>query len=133
VIIAVADTHTMIWYLGKDSRLPNSVRDFMNESAHNGDLIGVSSMTLIELVYLIEKGRIPPQSFTQLATELRNPDSMFVEVEIGLELVRVFSKVNAQQVPEMPDRIIAATALKFDVPLISRDSKITLSSVKTIW
>ena len=34
---------------------------------------------------------------------------------------------------DMPDRIIAATALTLGVPVISRDSKIQLSSVSTIW
>jgi PIN domain nuclease of toxin-antitoxin system len=36
-------------------------------------------------------------------------------------------------VPDMPDRIIAATALYLDLLLISRDGKIRLSSVATIW
>ena len=38
-----------------------------------------------------------------------------------------------EDIPDMPDRIIAATALHLGVPLISRDSKIKLSKVKTIW
>ncbi len=37
------------------------------------------------------------------------------------------------QVPDMPDRIIAATAAHLGVPLISRDGKIRASSVTTIW
>jgi PIN domain nuclease of toxin-antitoxin system len=33
----------------------------------------------------------------------------------------------------MPDRIIAATAMHLGLPLISRDSKIQVSNVHTIW
>jgi predicted nucleic acid-binding protein len=33
----------------------------------------------------------------------------------------------------MPDRIIAATALRLGLPLISRDHRIQLSEVSTIW
>ena len=33
----------------------------------------------------------------------------------------------------MPDRIIAATAQYLGLPLISRDRKIRLSAVETIW
>jgi len=33
----------------------------------------------------------------------------------------------------MPDRIIAATALHLGVPLISRDRRISLSAVATVW
>lgn len=42
-------------------------------------------------------------------------------------------KVGRDQVPDMPDRIIAATALSLGVPLISRDRKIQVSTVSTIW
>jgi predicted nucleic acid-binding protein len=63
------------------------------------------------MVYLIEKGRIPSQRFTQLADEISNSSSVFVEVPMGLKLARALSRVDAKQVPDMPDRIIAATAL----------------------
>lgn len=33
----------------------------------------------------------------------------------------------------MPDRIIAATAIHFGVPVLSRDSRIRASNVRTIW
>jgi PIN domain nuclease of toxin-antitoxin system len=36
-------------------------------------------------------------------------------------------------VPDLPDRIVAATAMHFGVPVISRDSRIRSSSVQTIW
>jgi len=36
-------------------------------------------------------------------------------------------------VPEMPDRIIAATALRLDLPLITRDGRIASAGIKTIW
>jgi PIN domain nuclease of toxin-antitoxin system len=42
-------------------------------------------------------------------------------------------QVPREQVPDLPDRVIAATAVHLDVPLISRDRKIRLSNVATIW
>ncbi len=42
-------------------------------------------------------------------------------------------QVSREQVPDLPDRIIAATALYLGVPLITRDRKIALSSVDTVW
>jgi predicted nucleic acid-binding protein len=36
-------------------------------------------------------------------------------------------------VPDMPDRIVAATAVYFGVPVISRDARIRASNVRTIW
>ena len=41
--------------------------------------------------------------------------------------------VDRNEIPDLPDRIVAATALAPQVPLISRDGKIRASKVQTIW
>ncbi len=41
--------------------------------------------------------------------------------------------VPRSEVPDMPDRIIAATALYLKVPLISRDARIRAANLDTIW
>jgi predicted nucleic acid-binding protein len=83
--------------------------------------------------YLIEKGRIASESFSIVAAELNDPASLFVETPVDLKIARALSRVHVEQVPDMPDRIIAATAVHFGVPVISRDAKIKLSTVATIW
>src|SRR5258708_21692969 len=133
MIVAVGDTHAVLWYLTADVRLSAAAKLFMNTTGKNGHEIAVSAITLVELVYLIEKGRIPPQQFSTLAAELEDPDSMFVEIPVDLKIARAVTRVDVTQVPDMPDRIIAATAVQHNVPVISRDGKISLSSVKTIW
>jgi PIN domain nuclease of toxin-antitoxin system len=50
-----------------------------------------------------------------------------------LKVVQVFQQVNRAVVPEMPDRIITATALSLNVPIISRDAKIQAANLPTIW
>lgn len=60
-------------------------------------------------------------------------NSLFVEIKVDLDIARALSKVSAVEVPDMPDRIVAATAVELSVPVISRDGKIQLSSVATIW
>lgn len=133
MIIAVADTHAVIWYLAADLRLSATAKSFMETAAKKGNEIAVSSITLIEMVYLVEKGRIQPQHFTRLAHELSEPSSMFREIVIDLKIARMMPRVDIKQIPDMPDRIIAATALQLDVPLISRDGKIKLSDIETLW
>jgi PIN domain nuclease of toxin-antitoxin system len=133
MIVAVADTHAAIWYLAADPRLSAAAKLFMDTAANNGDEIAVSAITLVEMVYLVEKDKIPAQRFSNLASELDDPNSMFIEIPVDLKLARTVSRVDVGQVPDMPDRIIAATAVQFNVPVISRDGKIRLSSVKTIW
>ncbi len=64
---------------------------------------------------------------------LATPRVFIIELPIDLNIARVVSQINAQQISDMPDRTIAATAMHHNVPLISRDSKIRLSSIETIW
>lgn len=133
MIIAVADTHAAIWYLAADPRLSVPAQTLIESAANNGDEIAISSITLVEMVYLIEKSRIPAGRFTELASELDNPDSLFTEIPVDLRISRALSRVDAAQIPDMPDRIVAATALHLGVPVISRDGRITLSSIQTVW
>jgi predicted nucleic acid-binding protein len=38
-----------------------------------------------------------------------------------------------QDLPDLPDRVIAATALFYGVPVLSRDGRIRSSNIKAIW
>jgi PIN domain nuclease of toxin-antitoxin system len=132
-IAAVADTHVIIWYLYNDRRLSSNARAYMETAAGQGNQIGISSVSLVEIVYLIEKGKIPVETFTVVATTLGNPNGVLIEIMLDLRIARIVSRVAALMVPDMPDRIIAATALHLGVPLISRDAKIQASNISTIW
>ena len=133
MITAVADTHTVIWYLANDSRLGANAKTAFADAVKNGDEIAVSAITLVEIVYLVERNRIPAEQFSQLMNALDSADSVLVEVALSPAIVRTLTKVDWSQVPDMPDRIITATAVHLGVPVISRDHKIQASRVKTIW
>jgi PIN domain nuclease of toxin-antitoxin system len=133
MIRAVADTHAVIWFLYKDARLPASVRDFMNDAAQAGDQIAVSAITLIEVAYLVEKSRIAIDTFERITDFLAQPNSMLREIAVDREVAKALRQVTRTAVPDLPDRIIAATGLMLGVPVISRDRKITASTITTIW
>jgi PIN domain nuclease of toxin-antitoxin system len=60
MIVAIADTHTAVWYLFSDPRLGSTASAFIDDAVQKGDHIGVSAISVVEMVYLIEKGRISP-------------------------------------------------------------------------
>lgn len=85
------------------------------------------------MVYLIEKGRIDAAALTRLMAELDAADAVLVEVPFDRQVAQAMSRVTRTEVPDLPDRIISATALHLGIPVISRDRKIQGSSLTTVW
>jgi len=66
MIAAIADTHTTIWYLFSDPRLGSGASASIDAAVSKGEHIGVSAITIVEIVYLMEKGRIPGSALADL-------------------------------------------------------------------
>lgn len=133
MIVAVADTHSFIWYLDADRRLSQAAKRAIDRATQAGNEIGISAITLVETVYLVEKGRVPRQTFARMVAEVQSPLSVFVELPLDIEVAQALQRVPWDAVPDMPDRIIAATALHWQVPVISRDAHIQAANLQTIW
>ena len=133
MIAGVADTHTALWHLFDDPRLSATAGAFIDEAAKARRKIAVSSISLAELVYLVEKGRLPASAYDDLAKALLDPEHVFTEAVFTAAVVESMRQVPRDEVPDMPDRIVAATAVYFDVPVISRDRRIRSATLKTIW
>jgi len=133
MLVAIADTHTVIWHIFDDNRLSKPARVFLDDAATAGYLVGLSSITLVEIVYLIEKSRIPAETLIRLLAALDSPGSVLADVPFDRHIAQALSRVERSTVPDLPDRVIVATALYLGVPLISRDRKIRLTDVETIW
>lgn len=73
---AIADTHTIIWYIFADSRLSQTARSTIDNLAANGDWVGFSIITIVEIIYLIEKQRIPNETLNKLLTEINKDTSV---------------------------------------------------------
>ena len=132
-IVAVADTHTALWHLFGDPRLSIAAGDFIDQAATARRKIAISTISLAELVYLVEKGRLAPVAYEELAQALADPEHVFEEAVFTASIVESMRKVPRSEVPDLPDRIVAATALYFGVPVISRDRLIRGASRETIW
>jgi len=133
MIAGVADTHTVIWYLFDDARLSAVAGSFIDQAAANGERIGVSPITLAEIVYLLDKKKIPPTTYTEVRSAMIDPDHVFQEVPFSIEVVEAMRTVARDEVSDMPDRIVAATGVYFGVPVISRDGRIRAANLKTLW
>jgi PIN domain nuclease of toxin-antitoxin system len=131
--LAIVDTHALIWYLFDDRRLSSLAKKFIDDAAKNGEQIGFSAISMIEIVYLIEKDKINPDTLSRLIEATSNTDSALAEFPVTGQIANKMRSVSRSSIPDMPDRIIAATALDLNVPIISRDGKIKVSKLETIW
>jgi PIN domain nuclease of toxin-antitoxin system len=132
-IRAVADTHAALWYLYNDPRLSATARALMDTADAGGDQIVISSTTFTEMVYLIEKRRIDPTALERVRSALDRSDSMMIEAPLDRDIMQGMRTLDRTEVPELSDRVLAATALHLGVPVISRDHKIRASTVSTVW
>jgi PIN domain nuclease of toxin-antitoxin system len=129
----VADTHALIWYLENSSRLGPQARAVFDACDRGEIRIYVPTICLVEIVYLMEKRRISPEMKSMLDEELKSGESGLVLADLNMDVVEQIANVLRDDIPDLPDRVIAATALALNLPLISRDQKIVLSGLETIW
>ena len=129
---AVTDTHALIWYLQDDSRLGPDAKSYYDACDNGQCVVYVPTMCLVEIVFLSEKGRLASGLKSSLDIELKSNTTGLRLVDLTEQVVEAMARIPRVEIPEMPDRIIAATALHLGLPLMSRAHKIRFSSVTTI-
>ena len=129
----VADTHTVLWLLFSPQKLSPDALVALQDAVTAGEPIYVASISVVEVVFLAERGRLPKEILDRLIGELNRPDGGLVVVPLDLSIALALEGIPYRDVPEMPDRIIAATATYLGLPLVTRDLRIRSAAVPTIW
>ncbi len=92
-----------------------------------------SPLVLVEAIYLMEKRRLSEEILNLILSEVRQPTSAYELASLDLPVVVALRKIARSAIPDLPDRIIAATALVHQVPVISRDRRARVQGIETIW
>lgn len=130
---AVADTHALIWYLADSPLLSQSANRVFEACDKGESVIFVPAICLVEIIYLQEKSRIPRNMMDRFNTALKTGVSGLMVAPLTADVVEAVAKIPRTIVPEMPDRIIAATALHLELPLITQDRAIQQTDLPIIW
>jgi predicted nucleic acid-binding protein len=93
----------------------------------------LSAITIAEITYLVEKRRLTAQQLADLLAVVHRPDTGFVVVAFDLAVAETLSHISRDLVPDLPDRMIAATALHLQLPLVTKDARIQSTQVSTVW
>ena len=126
------DTHVVIWLAQDYERISPKAQAAIDEARQKERGVAVSDITLFEIALLASHGRVAFR-----------PDVETTLSEVGRQFVVLPITANiALQAYELPrgypndpvDRIVGATALIEDIPLVTADAQIHKSrAVRTIW
>ena len=130
---AVLYTHAAIWYLRPSKELSPTTLKAIRRAVNSGKPIYVSVISLVETIFLVEKGRLPLEALQRLEAGLKDSASGLSVAAVDAAVAEAVYKIPRSAVADMPDRIIAATALHLGLPLVTRDQKIQAAGIKTIW
>ena len=130
----VTDTHALIWYLYAMPELSPDAKTYMDTVATSGGYIFVPTISFVEITYLAEKGKLGANVLPRINSAIQTANSVLKPIELTHQITTTLSQIPRLTVPDMPDRIISATALHLNLPLITKDHKIQkLQNIQTIW
>ena len=69
----------------------------------------------------------------RLMAALENPVVALRVAPLDIDVTKFVQQIPRDTVPDMPDRIIAATALRLGLPLVTRDQSIRAAGIEIIW
>ena len=129
----VADTQSAVWLLTDRARLSSRALEALHETIRSRGSIIVSAVSLIEVTYGVERGRLPAEVLSRLRRRCTAPAGVLRLAPVDYAVTLALERVPRDQVPDMPDRIIGATALALDIKLVTSDRDLRESVVPTIW
>ena len=130
----VTDTYSIIWHLTHDKRLSRRARRILDSADEGYVQVLVPSIVLVEAIFLMQRQRIAKASVAALFMLSESPDASIRVVPLNMAVATAVGDFGPAAIPDMPDRIIAATARALGVPLITADPIIAASNlVQVIW
>lgn len=122
----VTDTHPLVWYMTDDPRLSSKAKTIFEE-----DYIFIPCIVLFELLYLIEKKRITIDldGFIAMVSSSKN----YIVEPLCIPIIEKTRIISREKIADPWDRLIVATSMHLNFPLISRDKTLREIGLEVIW
>ena len=127
------DTHALVWWRDNTGKLSNNATSAIAKEAQSGTIV-ISAFSFWEIALLIEHKRlILPSALSIWMAEVEATHRMRlapVDHQIAVASVRLPAGLSK----DPADRIIVATAMLLDIPIVTADHQIrAYPHVRSIW
>ena len=125
----VTDTQCLLWYLADDRRLPRAAGRIFSGADDGTVQILVPSIVVVESIFLAQRQRVASDILAQMLELREDLDDSIAVVPLHMAIVKSLIDFGPAAVPELADRVIAATALSLGLPLLTVDHAIAASGL----
>jgi PIN domain nuclease of toxin-antitoxin system len=126
---ALLDTHALLWSAFTPVHLSDKVRQILADDTHQ---LFVSVASAYEIANKVRRGKLPEAESLERSFVKSVTDAGFVILSLEAEVALLAGRMS--DIHRDPwDRIIAAQALAWDIPVLSIDSKLDHFGVRRIW
>jgi predicted nucleic acid-binding protein len=118
----VTDTQALIKFMMGQKVINEQCHQAFLSADQGDNIIIIPAIVLMEILYLFEKSRI---KIDLIQTEVLLKSKNYQYEPLSLEILKTAADIH--DIPELHDRMIAATARYLDIPLITNDPVIRKS------
>lgn len=129
----VADSHTALWYAQGSTRLSEAARSALSGAEDEGGIV-VSIATLIDLWYVTQTTKgVTSDDLQRLRSGMLSSPAVHLH-PVDVAISDAYASIDRSALADPWDRLILATALALELPLVTRDGAIRAAGlVPTIW
>jgi len=126
----VTDTHSLVWHLTDDPALSARAKKLFGKADNSQDIVYIPCIVFFELIYLIEKKKINVP-FDAFVRSLSSSHNYRIE-PLCLPIIEKTQQFSRRSLKDPWDRLIAATSLHLNLPLITRDRSLRKIGIKIV-
>ncbi|MBA7520463.1 hypothetical protein ES705_12559 [subsurface metagenome] len=126
----ITDTHSLVWFMTNDANLSNKAKNIFLKADNAQVYIIIPCIVLFELLYLTEKKKVIV-NFGNFLTKLSLSKNYKIE-PMCLPVIEKSRLIPRKKVADPWDRLIAATSMYLNLPLITKNKKLQNIGLNTI-
>lgn len=127
----VTDTHSLVWYMMGNPKLSRRARAIFRKVDNVEEQIIIPCIVFFELLYLVEKKKVVAD-FDNFLTLVSSSTNYIVE-PLCIPIIEKSRRIPRNRIADPWDRLIAATSMHLNYPLISRDESMKQIGLEIIW